>query len=388
MSTKLRVALLIPTLILKGGTQFQMLKLYEQLVKNHTLKIFTFYYHEQKTFKEYQDAAVVSFIPKNLLPDRFVADTFLLPLSILLFWAQFFSLIKYKPSVINAHDWFSSWQGAVYKWLFNHQAKVIVMLNDMPPFFYETTSIRMKFFGTIDELLCRHVSTYLVLDNRMKQKASQLYPGKVSVIRSGLELEAYQKIKPARSETRKKFSLPEDQFLFFCASVPSPHRKFEDAILALSLLSDFNTSLVIIGDFSLNREYFSQLQQLIKDKNISDRVFFINRFLDSDERMHLLKDLDCLIFPNKNQTWGLTVIEVMAVGTPVIVSNDCGVSEVITHGLNGLIFKQGSFQELSTQMSRVINNKSHREKLSKIGMQFVHTHFSWKKYAENMVKYF
>lgn len=383
-----RVALLIPTLILKGGTQFQMLKLYENLKEVSVVKIFTFYYHSLNTFEEYEKVNIFSFLPRNILPKKLISDSFLLPLSLFFILFQTFALIRYQPTVINAHDWFSSWMGSLYKKLFNSKVKIVVMLNDMPPFFYTTGNLRMILFKRFDEFFSKSIDTYLVLDNRMKKKASKLYSGKVSVIRSGLDVEEYKRVSTAVTEVRDYFSLPADSYLFCCASVPSPHRRFEDAIMALSKIKQLDVGLVIIGDFSINSEYYSQVQKTVDKFQLARRVYFINRFLSSNDRMRLISSLDCLIFPNKNQTWGLTVIEAMALGLPVIVSDDSGVSEVIKHGETGFIFRQGDIEELSFLMQEVINDKNASRKMAERGLNFAQSNFSWSKYAENMASYF
>ncbi len=53
----------------------------------------------------------------------------------------------------------------------------------------------------------------------------------------------------------------------------------------------------------------------------------ISKSLENDEMMELLKNSDCMVFPSRGEGFGLTPLECMATGMPVIVPNAHGISE-------------------------------------------------------------
>jgi len=73
-----------------------------------------------------------------------------------------------------------------------------------------------------------------------------------------------------------------------------------------------------------------------REKGIEDRMVFLH-FIERIEELHT--GMDALIFPSYYDTFGNVPLEAMASGLPVIVTSQCGVSELIEHGRNGLILK-------------------------------------------------
>jgi UDP-glucose:(heptosyl)LPS alpha-1,3-glucosyltransferase len=73
-----------------------------------------------------------------------------------------------------------------------------------------------------------------------------------------------------------------------------------------------------------------------REQGIEDRMIFLP-FMDRIEELH--SGMDALIFPSYYDTFGNVPLEAMASGLPVIVTAQCGVSELITPGQDGLILK-------------------------------------------------
>ena len=85
--------------------------------------------------------------------------------------------------------------------------------------------------------------------------------------------------------------------------------------------------LTIIGSGPLEKE--------LKDKAKSNIVFkgqIANEKLDA-----YFENNDILILPSISETWGLVVEEAIYFGMPVIVSSNCGVSELVKDGVNGYL---------------------------------------------------
>ena len=61
-------------------------------------------------------------------------------------------------------------------------------------------------------------------------------------------------------------------------------------------------------------------------------------------------DADCFVLPSRHDSFGLVVIEAMAVGLPVIISNNVGAREMIVEGSHGWVVPSGSIDLLALQM--------------------------------------
>lgn len=65
------------------------------------------------------------------------------------------------------------------------------------------------------------------------------------------------------------------------------------------------------------------------------------------------KALDVFVLPARLDTFGLTVIESMACGTPVIVSQNVGAQEVLPNSLKTFIVSAENVSQLTTQLDSI-----------------------------------
>ena len=77
------------------------------------------------------------------------------------------------------------------------------------------------------------------------------------------------------------------------------------------------------------------------------------------------KNVDVFISPSISDVRPYTVLEAMACGTPVIVSNMCGLSTVVSHGRDGFVYQYDNVDELQKYIMWCYEN---REKLAGMGL--------------------
>ena len=65
-----------------------------------------------------------------------------------------------------------------------------------------------------------------------------------------------------------------------------------------------------------------------------------------------------MIQTSEYETWGLTINESLASGTPVICTSDCGAShDLIKNKNSGKIYKKGNIKELNLKNEKFTNKK-------------------------------
>ena len=143
-----------------------------------------------------------------------------------------------------------------------------------------------------------------------------------------------------------------------------------DAIKAIALLHrkyKLNAKLEIFGG-TLNSKDFnksiSKYKELIKEKGIENFVTFHGYTSKVAEAM---SSCNCILFPSYSEAQGLTIIESMHLGVPVI-AYDCkyGPSSMIENGKTGYLCEVGDIEGLAKNANYLLTNIGLREEISKL----------------------
>src|SRR5690606_37569567 len=106
--------------------------------------------------------------------------------------------------------------------------------------------------------------------------------------------------------------------------------------------------------------------------------------------IHYHKLFDLEVFPSilDSESFGVSVVEAMACGTPVIVSDVSGFKEVVNYGECGLVVRRNSIPDLAQAMIHMIENAEARGGFIQKGLQKVSAHYDWDKNVQLMASYY
>jgi glycosyltransferase involved in cell wall biosynthesis len=159
---------------------------------------------------------------------------------------------------------------------------------------------------------------------------------------------------PARDELRRTFGL-NGATLAFAGRLTS-QKSLGRALSAVA--SADGVQLVIAGD-GPDRE---PLEHQVRALGIADRV----EFLGTQPRrriVELFSAADAAILSSSWENFPHTVVEALAVGTPVLAMEAGGVGEVVRDGVNGLLVPAGDEEALAQAVRRYFGDAALREQL-------------------------
>ncbi|TSC86034.1 MAG: group 1 glycosyl transferase [Microgenomates group bacterium Gr01-1014_16] len=107
---------------------------------------------------------------------------------------------------------------------------------------------------------------------------------------------------------------------------------------------------VIVGSGDMENQIIRQAA----DIGISDRVLFPG-FLKGEQRDQMFKSADLFVMPSVSEPFGLVPLESIVNGTPVLISKQSGVSEVLKHALKVDFWDT---EEMANQILAVLNYPS------------------------------
>ena len=91
-----------------------------------------------------------------------------------------------------------------------------------------------------------------------------------------------------------------------------------------------------------------------------------------------LREADMLVFPTvAEEALGRSAVEAMGVGRAVIASRIGGLPFTVSDGTTGLLFEPGNVDDLTRQMTRLLDDPALRERMGQAGRQKFEQEFAW-----------
>ena len=194
------------------------------------------------------------------------------------------------------------------------------------------------------------------------------YPAEqISVIWNGIDL------ADCKFHQRTSFN---SEFVTIISS-DVPMKNLRNILKALYLLKNdgLSAKLTIIGDLREDNK------KLINDLDLNDLVSFRKK-LPRNELIKILKASDIGIAASSYEGFGFPLVEMIATGLPVIVSDKASLPELA--GEAGLKFNSDDVSDLKEKMKELIKNHTLREKLANNSKVRRDAFFGWDEYAKKL----
>ncbi len=128
--------------------------------------------------------------------------------------------------------------------------------------------------------------------------------------------------------------------------------------------------------------YRKYLDSLITKYGLQDKVRFLGV---KDGVGNLLHNYDIGIMASKSEGFGLVTAEYMSAGLCVIASNSGANPELISDGINGLLFSRENYRELAKYIRSLYNDRFLMRKLAIAGKKKAEKMYSITHNAENII---
>lgn len=155
-----------------------------------------------------------------------------------------------------------------------------------------------------------------------------------------------------KSQTPVRRTLPGGPFTF---AYVGNFESWKNPMLALEAfigLQSGTRKFIFVGDGSL----YSKLKSRAQDAPQEAHIEFVGR-LPMTEVPELMARIDCLVLPSDVDGWGVVASEAMLIGTPVVVSDACGVRAAVEAAPQGSVFPSGDLAKLQAAMINAQSEK-------------------------------
>ncbi len=235
---------------------------------------------------------------------------------------------KEKPDIIYCH---SSMAGAVGRAAALGLGCKLVYNPHGWSFGMTVSSAKKQFYRLLERLLARVTDRIVAISEYEKRIALEnrvCKPEKLRVILNGIELERFRSAETAREACGYK----EGDFIIGCCARLSTQK---DPVLFAQVAGKIaercpNARFIWVGDGELRNDF----EQALRDNRVFEKTL-ITGWTDQPEKYISLFDVAVLF--SKWEGFGLSLVECLALGKPVVAADVGAISEIISDGENGAL---------------------------------------------------
>ena len=190
---------------------------------------------------------------------------------------------------------------------------------------------------------------------------------KIHRIPNGLDLSEFT---PVSNGFKEQLGIPlNSKFVLYLGRI-SPRKGVDVLVESFKQLHTPNTHLVIAG---------SDMGGLQKARRLAKQhphIYFVDT-ISGDERLQALSEADLVVYPSKDEIFGLVPFEALMSGTPVIVSDDCGCGEIIDVIDAGSVVPYGNAARLAQEIDALLSTPERCRDMVSKGQTYIKQYLSF-----------
>jgi len=228
-----------------------------------------------------------------------------------------------------------------------------------------------------------------------KEELVKLYgmnPARITVIPPGVNLEIFtpQPHQPAKNA----IGYTQDHFLITYVGRIEERKGIDTLLKALYLIDDERFQLVIVGGpphdqtfltwAELGRDPYLPYRDLVEEYGLEGQVTFTGGKPQTKLAVYYSAG-DVTVIPSYYEPFGLTALEALACGCPVIGSRVGGLAHTVREDEVGYLFEPRSARALAEKIRNLHGQPDLQENFRSRARPYVEEHYSWQSVTRRMV---
>ncbi|MFZ6183149.1 glycosyltransferase [Nannocystis pusilla] len=216
-------------------------------------------------------------------------------------------------------------------------------------------------------------------------------PEKLVMVPCGFDPEEFW--PGGRAEARAALGLADGDRVVLQLGRMVPRKGVDNVIRALARLpGELRARLVVVGgesrrpDPALTPE-IGRLMAVARAEGVADRVTFVGSRGRGELRDYYVA-ADVFVSTPWYEPFGITPLEAMACGVPVVGANVGGIAHTVAHGETGYLVPPSDPDALADKLALVLSQPRLARRLAQLGLQRVHALFTWEKVAARLADAF
>jgi glycosyltransferase involved in cell wall biosynthesis len=187
-------------------------------------------------------------------------------------------------------------------------------------------------------------------------------------------------------EIRGELGVTDDRPLLLYMSRLDPKKGLDLLIPALETLlqQDVKFHWVLAGSNPQDPTYEQEIQQRIQASPLGQQTTIVG-FVTGERKQALLQAADLFVLPSYYENFGIAVAEAMAMGLPVVISDQVYIWQNILQAKAGWVVPCEQ-KALTTQLKVALTNAPSRQQLGRNAQAYAQQHYSWSAIAQRTIE--
>ncbi|MBN8860472.1 MAG: N-acetyl-alpha-D-glucosaminyl L-malate synthase BshA [Sphingobacteriales bacterium] len=199
---------------------------------------------------------------------------------------------------------------------------------------------RDKTYAPVVAFSINHSDAITAVSENLKEETYKIFniEKDIQVIYNFVDVQRFRK-KPI--DAFRKVIAPDNERIIMHASNFRKIKRIEDVIYIFKKLNETIPSrLLLVGDGPER----PMAEALCRELDLCDDIRFVGKQQDMEE---IFAIADLFLLPSEYESFGLSALEAMAGGAPVVATNVGGLPEIIKQGENGYMGKVGDVDQMA-----------------------------------------
>lgn len=211
-------------------------------------------------------------------------------------------------------------------------------------------------FHTIEDIMSKYCDAIITINKEDYANAKKMHCKKVFYIPGvGVDTKRFHDAVVDRKLYRETLGIQQDQVLVLAVGELSHRKNHQIIIKALAKAQIPQAVFMICGNAMTVANTKEELELLAKENGVSLRLMGLR-----DDIPQICKCADIGVMPSIREGLGLSGIEMLASGLPVIASNVHGIVDYIIDGVDGYLCDPFDDAEFATAIKKLLNTEQRK----------------------------
>ena len=193
------------------------------------------------------------------------------------------------------------------------------------------------------------------------------------IIPNGLELSKYENFT-TYGKFREKYALDDKRIILHLGRLNFV-KGLDILVRAFSQVASAREDAYLVLAGPDNEGYAEQVKGWLAQEGVEDKAIFAG-ILQGVDKLAALKDADIFALPSYSENFGIVVIEAMACGLPVVISDKVNIWREVERERAGLVTRCDA-DEVARAIVYLLDNPDYRQEMAEAGKALVSKDYRW-----------